>query len=61
MSAPQWLGGEPSFSLTVTPAEALPLIRAAIVWPEDGPARIKLALALEWIEWKISPEGENND
>jgi hypothetical protein len=62
VSAPQWAGGgEPSFTVTVTPAEVLPLVRAAIVWPEDGAARIKLALALQWLEWKLNPEGRNDD
>jgi hypothetical protein len=57
VSAPQWLGGEPSFTVTVAPAEALPLVRAAIVWPEDSRESIKLSLALAYLEWKLGPEG----
>jgi hypothetical protein len=54
MNGPQWLGGAPSFSLTVTPAEVLPLIRAAVAYPEDGRERIKLAAALAWLDWRLS-------
>jgi hypothetical protein len=38
----------------VTPDEILPLVSAAVAWPEDGRERVKLAAALAWLEWRLS-------
>lgn len=59
MSDTQWLNGAPSFSVTLTPAEAMETVRgavtaAAFAAEQDSAERVKLSLALAWLEWKVS-------
>ena len=56
MSAPQWVDGQPSYTMTVTPDEALEEIRKAVKFSSeyaDSSQRVRLALALMWAEWKL--------
>jgi hypothetical protein len=57
MSAPQWLNGQPSYSVTLTPNEALEEMRNAVKLAHgyaESSERVRAALALEWIEWKLA-------
>lgn len=54
----QWTGGAPSFRLTVSPEDTTALLHdvmtAAITAEENSTQRLRLALALEWLNWKLA-------
>lgn len=59
---PNWLGGKPSFSVTLTPGEIRALLRDTVLAAMKNESvslqRVKLAMALEWLEWKFEREND---
>lgn len=51
----QWLNGSPSYSVTLSPAECLEVVtQAATAGAADSADRVRVALAFEWLTWKVS-------
>jgi hypothetical protein len=63
MAEPQWADGKPSYSVTITAAEALEELRDAAALARDHhydrERRIRLSLAMAWLENKLSSETDN--
>lgn len=60
----QWLNGEPSYSVSITAAEALEEIQDAAMCARehyiDRDKRIRLSLAMAWLENRLSAHKEGN-